>query len=71
LSAGELALLTLLPERMTYGQLAEQLDVSVNTLKTRLQRLYRKLGVGKRDEAIAEARRLGIIAGPRPWPQRW
>ena len=71
LSAGEVALLTLLPERMTYGQLAAQLDVSVNTLKTRLQRLYRKLGVGKRDEAVAVARRLGIIAAPQPWPPTW
>lgn len=64
LSTGEVQLLALLPERMTNAQLAEQLGVSVNTVKTRLQRLYRKLGVRKSYEAVTEARQLGIIPAP-------
>lgn len=61
LSAGELELLSLLPARMTYGQLAAHLGVSVNTLKTRLQRLYRKLGVTRSYDAVAAGRRRGLI----------
>lgn len=71
LSTGEVQLLALLPERMTNAQLAEQLGVSVNTVKTRLQRLYRKLGVRKSYEAVTEARRLGIIPAPPPSPPMW
>lgn len=61
LSAGELEILSLLPARMTYGQLAAHLGVSVNTLKTRLQRLYRKLGVTRSYDAVAAGRRRGLI----------
>lgn len=62
LSAGELELLALMPERMTNAQLAAKLGISVNTLKTRLQRLYRKLGVNRSYDAVAVGRRRGLIA---------
>jgi LuxR family maltose regulon positive regulatory protein len=35
--------------------------VSTNTVKTHVKRIYIKLGVSSRMEAIAEARRLGIL----------
>ena len=60
LSTGERELLELLPTRSSNAQIAEQLGVSLNTVKTRLQRLYRKLGVSNRDDALAAVtRRIG------------
>lgn len=35
--------------------------MSINTVKTRLYRMYRKLGVDSRDDAIDAARARGII----------
>lgn len=61
LSAGELELLTFLPRRDTNADIARQLGVSVNTIKTRLYRLYRKLGVDSRDAALQVARTRGLI----------
>jgi ATP/maltotriose-dependent transcriptional regulator MalT len=37
------------------------LFISENTVKTHLAALYRKLGVQGRDEAVAQARRLGLV----------
>jgi DNA-binding CsgD family transcriptional regulator len=62
LSAGELQLITFLPRRDTNADIARQLGVSVNTVKTRLYRLYRKLGVESRDDAITAARARGLIS---------
>jgi LuxR family maltose regulon positive regulatory protein len=62
LSAGELRLITFLPRRDSNADIARQLGVSVNTVKTRLYRLYRKLGVESRDEAITAARARGLIS---------
>jgi LuxR family maltose regulon positive regulatory protein len=42
--------------------LAEALGVSVNTVKTRLRRLYRKLGVNDREAALAVADAAGVAA---------
>lgn len=63
LTRGELQLLALLPTRATYARIGEELGVSVNTVKTRLRRLYAKLGVHDRDEAVARATELGLLAG--------
>lgn len=61
LSRGELELLALLPDRPSNEELAQHLSVSVNTVKTRLRRLYRKLGVSNRGEALREARDLRLV----------
>ncbi len=61
LSAGELQLLTYLPRRDSNADIARQLGVSVNTVKTRLYRMYRKLGVDSRDAAIDAARQRGLL----------
>ena len=62
LSPGELQLITFLPGRDSNAEIAKQLGVSVNTVKTRLYRLYRKLGVDSRDDAINAARARGLIS---------
>lgn len=40
---------------------ASSLFISENTVKTHLAALYRKLGVQSREEAVAQARRLGLV----------
>jgi len=57
----ELGVLTYLPSRLTNAELAERCYVSVNTVKTHVARIYRKLGVANRDEAISRARELGLL----------
>jgi LuxR family maltose regulon positive regulatory protein len=51
-----------LPSRLTVPEIARELGVSPNTLKTHLKGLYRKLGVMSRDEAVTVARELGILS---------
>jgi ATP/maltotriose-dependent transcriptional regulator MalT len=58
LSPGERDLLVRLARRPGNRELAEELGISTNTLKTRLRRLYGKLGVHDRDAALR-------VAGPR------
>jgi len=41
--------------------LAEQCYVSVNTIKTHMAHIYRKLEVPNRKEAIVRARELGLL----------
>lgn len=62
LSPGELELLAYLPRRDTNADIARQLGVSVNTIKTRLYRLYRKMGVDSRDACIRAARARGLLS---------
>jgi LuxR family transcriptional regulator, maltose regulon positive regulatory protein len=50
--------LRFLPSRLTVREIADELYVSVNTLKFHLKVIYRKLGVTSRAEAAAKARRL-------------
>lgn len=64
LSPGELELLTLLQSHRTGVQIAAELGITVNTLKTRLKRLYRKLGVTSRHAATEVAQRRGLMARP-------
>jgi LuxR family maltose regulon positive regulatory protein len=55
--------LRFLPSRLTQQEIAEQLYVSVNTLKFHLKLIYRKLGVTSRAEAAEIARRMASGAG--------
>ncbi len=50
--------LRFLPSRLTVREIADELYVSVNTLKFHLKVIYRKLGVTSRAEAAARARQL-------------
>jgi LuxR family maltose regulon positive regulatory protein len=42
-------------------EIARRLYVSLNTVKTHLKHIYRKLGATSRDDAIERAGRLGLI----------
>jgi LuxR family maltose regulon positive regulatory protein len=61
LTERELAVLALLPAPLSQRELARDLFVSQNTMKTHLRAIYRKLGVDSRDEAVLRARSLGLL----------
>ena len=60
LSARERLVLAQVQRGLTVAAIAAELYISPNTVKTHLRRLYRKLGVSTRDEAIRAARALGL-----------
>ena len=57
----ELEILSYLPSRLTNTELADHFYVSVNTIKTHMAHIYRKLGVANRNGAISRAREIGIL----------
>ncbi|NIJ13141.1 LuxR family maltose regulon positive regulatory protein [Saccharomonospora amisosensis] len=61
LTPRELALLTELPSMGTVEEIAANLYVSANTVKTHLRNIYRKLGVTTRRQAVQVARRTGLL----------
>lgn len=66
LTERELAVLHGLLRTPSTASIADELMVSVNTVKTQLKSLYRKLGVSSRDEAIAVALDRHLMIDPDP-----
>jgi LuxR family maltose regulon positive regulatory protein len=60
LSERELEIVRFLPTPLSSAEIAAQLYVSLNTLKTHLRTIYRKLGVHTRPAAISKAQELGL-----------
>jgi LuxR family maltose regulon positive regulatory protein len=50
-----------LTEELTYGDVAHRLDISVNTVRTHVRVIYRKLSVGTRTAAVLKGMRLGVL----------
>jgi DNA-binding CsgD family transcriptional regulator len=61
ISPRELAVLGELAAGRSNKEIARRLEVSPNTVKTHLAKLYEKLGAKRRTDAINRARELGII----------
>jgi DNA-binding CsgD family transcriptional regulator len=61
ISPRELEVLELLAEGHPNKEIARRLFVSANTIKTHLARLYEKLEVSRRTQAIHKARSLSLI----------
>ena len=61
LSPAELRLLHFLPTHLSYRQIADELFLSRNTVKSHSQAIYRKLSVASRAEAVARAREAGLL----------
>ena len=61
LSEREVMVLRYLSSRLTNPEIAAALYISINTLKTHVKAIYRKLAVSARTEAVEVGRRLGII----------
>ncbi|WP_229253855.1 response regulator transcription factor [Dyadobacter sp. NIV53] len=62
LSKRELEVLGLLSGGLSNQEIADQLFVSLNTIKTHCSRLFEKLEVKSRTQAMEKAKRLGIIS---------
>ncbi|HWS58895.1 MAG TPA: LuxR C-terminal-related transcriptional regulator [Actinotalea sp.] len=61
LTERELAVLAYLPRRIKHREIAAELYITMNTLKTHLSSIYRKLGVTDRDEAATRAVERGLL----------
>jgi DNA-binding CsgD family transcriptional regulator len=61
LTKRELDVLRLAAEGNSGPAIAEQLFISPNTVRTHMQHVYEKLGVGDRAAAVAQALRTGLI----------
>jgi LuxR family maltose regulon positive regulatory protein len=61
LSERERAVLRLMATILPNSEIAGELFVSVNTVKTHVRSIYRKLDVGSRREAVARARDVGLL----------
>ena len=61
-SERELAVLRFLPTNLSANEIGGELYLSVHTVKTHMRRLYAKLDVHTRAEAVARGRALGLLA---------
>lgn len=61
LSEREAEILTLVAKGFSFAEICDLLSITVNTVKTHVNRTYRKLGVSSRGQAVHEATRLGLI----------
>lgn len=57
----ENSVLGLLPTHLSYAQIGKELYLSVNTVKSALKVIYRKLDAGTRNEAVEVARAAGLL----------
>jgi len=62
LSNGELRVLRYLPTSLTAPEIARELSISHNTVRTHMRNLYAKLGTHRRSETVSRARSLGLLA---------
>ena len=61
LTEREQDVLELQPTMQTVEGLAQDLTISVNTVKTHMRRIYEKLGANERRDAVYRARRAGLL----------
>jgi ATP/maltotriose-dependent transcriptional regulator MalT len=60
LSRRELEVLALIAQGNSNQQIAEQLYISLHTVKTHARRIHGKLGVARRTQAVAKAKLLRL-----------
>jgi DNA-binding NarL/FixJ family response regulator len=65
LSKREIEVLDCLSRNMTTYQIASELYISENTVKTHVRHIFEKLEVSNRSEAVLKAKELGILNQPR------
>jgi DNA-binding NarL/FixJ family response regulator len=57
----ETEILSLVAKGFSFSEIAGLLDISINTVKTHISRIYGKLAVHSRSEAVYEAGRIGLL----------
>ena len=60
-SEAEVRVLRLLATSLSQRQIAGELYISLNTVKTHTKALYQKLGTSSREETVSRARELGLL----------
>ena len=63
LTAAELRLLPVLPTHLSFPEIAEEMFLSPNTVKSQAMSIYRKLGASSRSQAVSRSRELGLLEG--------
>jgi LuxR family transcriptional regulator, maltose regulon positive regulatory protein len=61
LTERELSVLRLLAGELSRREIADTLFVSLDTVKTHIRGIYRKLGASTREEAVGRGRELGLL----------
>lgn len=63
LTAAELRLLPMLATHLSMPEIAAQMFLSRNTIRSQAMSVYRKLGASSRSQAVARCRELGLLEG--------
>ena len=66
LSEAELRVMRYLPSNLKASEIAAELFVSANTVRTHLRHIYAKLDAHSRSEAVSRAREIGLLAPGGP-----
>jgi DNA-binding NarL/FixJ family response regulator len=61
ITRSEAQILRYLPQPVPFSVIADKLGISRSAAKERAERLYQRLGVHSRDEAVSRARALGLL----------
>jgi ATP/maltotriose-dependent transcriptional regulator MalT len=61
ITRSEAQILRYLPQPVPFSVIANKLGISRSAAKERAERLYRRLGVHSRDDAVSRARELGLL----------
>jgi LuxR family maltose regulon positive regulatory protein len=64
LTDSETRILRYLPTNLSAPEIAGQLSVSANTVRTHMRHVYEKLGAHRRADAVDRARALGLLVPP-------
>jgi LuxR family maltose regulon positive regulatory protein len=64
LTDSEARVLRYMPTNLSAPEIADQLSVSANTVRTHMRHVYEKLGAHRRADAVDRARALGLLAAP-------
>jgi DNA-binding NarL/FixJ family response regulator len=64
LSTKELAVLQSVAKGYSYAEIAQLENISINTVQTHIKRIYHKLAVHSRSEAVFEAQAMGLLVLP-------
>ena len=62
ITRSEAQILRYLPQPVPFSVIADKLGISRSAAKDRAERLYQRLGVHSRDEAVSRARALGLLS---------
>jgi DNA-binding NarL/FixJ family response regulator len=63
LTVAELRLLPMLSTHLSFPEIAREVFLSCNTIKSQAYSIYRKLGASSRSQAVTRSRELGLLEG--------